>query len=122
LVLVTVFWSLNWTLDGLRTHWTFFPLWVGYCLAVDGFVFIRKGTSLFTRDWRKYIGLFLISAPVWWVFEAINWRLNNWHYDGGEFFTHFQFWAWATLNFTTVIPCPGFSRVDRQPLERLAMG
>lgn len=104
LVLITVFWSLNWTLDGLRTHWIFFPLWLGYCLAVDGFVFVRKGTSLFTRDWRKYIGLFLISAPVWWIFEIINWRLDNWHYDGGEFFTNFQFWAWATLNFTTVIP------------------
>ena len=33
-----------------------------------------------------------------------NWRLQNWYYVGGELFTHFQFWAWATLNFTTVIP------------------
>ena len=104
LVLVSVFWSLNWSLDGLRTHWTFFPLWLGYCLAVDGLVFLRKGTSLFTLDWRKYIGLFLVSTPVWWTFEVINWRLKNWHYDGGELFTPFQFWAWATLNFTTVIP------------------
>ena len=104
LVLVSVFWSLNWSLDGPRTHWTFFPLWLGYCLAVDGLVFLRKGTSLFTRDWRKYIGLFLVSTPVWWTFEVVNWRLNNWHYDGGELFTPFQFWAWATLNFSTVIP------------------
>ena len=104
LVLVSVFWSLNWSLDGLRTHWTFFPLWLGYCLAVDALVFLRKGTSLFTRGWRKYIGLFLVSAPVWWTFEIVNWRLKNWHYDGGELFTPFQFWAWATLNFTTVIP------------------
>ena len=104
LLLVAVFWTLNWSLDGARTHWTFFPLWLGYCLTVDALVFLRKGTSLLKRSWRKYIGLFLISAPVWWLFEAINWRLNNWHYEGAELFTHFEFWAWATLNFTTVIP------------------
>ena len=30
LVLVLVFWWLNWSLTGLRTHWGFFPLWLGY--------------------------------------------------------------------------------------------
>jgi hypothetical protein len=102
--LIVVFWLLNWSLSGLRTHWGFFPLWLGYCLTVDALVFYRTGTSLLTRSWRKYVGLFLVSAPVWWIFEAVNWRLQNWHYDGGEFFTPFQFWLWATLSFTTVIP------------------
>jgi hypothetical protein len=104
LVLIAVFWLLNWSLTGLRTHWGFFPLWLGYCLVVDGLTYYRTGTSLFTRSWRKYTGLFLVSVPVWWIFEAINWRLRNWHYVGGEFFTPFQFWFWATLSFTTVIP------------------
>jgi hypothetical protein len=104
LALITVFWTLNWTLEGPRTHWGFFPLWLGYCLAVDALVLFRTGTSLFTRSWRKYIGLFFVSAPVWWIFEAVNWRVQNWHYDGGELFTPFQFWLWATLSFTTVIP------------------
>ncbi len=104
LALVAVFWTLNWRLSGPRTHWGFFPLWLGYCLAVDGLVLLRTGTSLLTRSWRKYIGLFLVSAPVWWLFEAVNWRLQNWHYQGGELFTPLQFWTWATLSFTTVIP------------------
>lgn len=102
--LIAIFWWLNWSLSGARTHWGFFPLWLGYCLAVDGLVFYRRNTSLLSRDWRKYIGLFLLSAPVWWIFEAINWRLGNWHYDGGELFAPFQFGFWATLSFTTVIP------------------
>jgi hypothetical protein len=59
---------------------------------------------LLSRDWRKYAGLFLLSAVVWWFFEVINWRLQNWQYRGGELFSRFAFWAWATLNFTTVIP------------------
>ena len=102
--LVAIFWALNWRVDGPRTHWMFFPLWLGYCLTVDALVLLRKGTSLLQRDWRKYIGLFLLSAPVWWFFEVVNWRLQNWHYLGGELFSRFEFWAWATLSFTTVIP------------------
>lgn len=104
LVLITIFWWLNWSKDGLRTHWVFFPLWLGYCLLIDALVYARKGTSLMTRDWRKYIGLFAISAPVWWIFEALNYRLHNWQYVGSEFFSKIEFWFWATLNFTTVAP------------------
>ncbi|MBE3117237.1 MAG: hypothetical protein IMZ50_00595 [Candidatus Atribacteria bacterium] len=102
--LVAVFWTLNWTLNGLRTQWAFFPLWLGYCLTIDALVLWRTGTSLFIRNWRKYIGLFIASAPVWWLFELANWRLQNWHYDGAEAFSTLQFWFWATINFTTVIP------------------
>jgi hypothetical protein len=102
--LAAAFWTLNWTLDGPRTHWGFFPMWLGYCLTVDALVLLRTGTSLLTRDWRKYVGLFLLSAPVWWFFEIVNWRLQNWHYQGGELFSPVEFWAWATLSFSTVIP------------------
>jgi hypothetical protein len=102
--LVAVFWTLNWTLPGPRTHWAFFPLWLGYCLTIDSLVLLRSGTSLLTRDWKKYIGLFLISAPIWWLFEAANWRLQNWVYLGSNLFTGPEFFSWATLNFTTVIP------------------
>jgi len=102
--LVGVFWTLNWSLPGVRTHWGFFPLWLGYCLGIDALVYVRRGTSLLTRDWRKYIGLFLISAPIWWLFEVMNWRLRNWYYDGAELFTPSQFWVWASLSFTTVVP------------------
>jgi len=104
LALVAVFWTLNWTLSGLRTHWGFFPLWLGYCLTVDALVFWRKGTSLLTRSWRKYVGLFLVSAPVWWIFEALNLRTQNWFYDGAEFFTPLGYGLLTTLSFTTVIP------------------
>jgi len=104
LILVLVFWILNWILSGTRTHWGFFPLWLGYCLAMDGLVFWRTGTSLFTRDRRKYVGLFLVSAPVWWIFELLNLRTQNWIYIGADVFTPLQYRFWTTLSFTTVIP------------------
>ncbi len=102
--LAVLFWILNWTLPGTRTHWGFFPMWLGYCLAIDGLVFLRTGTSLFTRSLRKYIGLFLVSAPVWWIFELLNLRTQNWTYIGAEIFSPLEYAFWTTLSFTTVIP------------------
>jgi len=102
--LIIVFWILNWALDGTRTHWGFFPLWLGYCLAIDGFVLWRTGTSLLTRSITKYIGLFIISAPVWWIFELLNLRTQNWTYVGAEIFSPLAYFFWTTLSFTTVIP------------------
>jgi hypothetical protein len=104
LLLVIAFWILNWTLPGTRTHWGFFPLWLGYCLAMDGLVFWRTGTSLFTRSPRKYVGLFLVSAPVWWIFELLNLCTKNWVYIGADIFTPLQYAFWTTLSFTTVVP------------------
>jgi hypothetical protein len=102
--LVAVFWALDWGLSGLRTQWAFFPLWLGYCLTIDGLVFWRTRTSLFTRGRKKYLGLFLASSPVWWLFELANSRLHNWQYVGAEHFSPFWFFFWATINFTTVVP------------------
>lgn len=102
--LVIIFWILNWTLTSPRTHWGFFPLWVGYCLCIDGLVFWRTGTSLLTRSPRKYIGLFLISAPVWWIFELFNVRTQNWTYIGAEIFSPLQYIILTTVSFTTVMP------------------
>jgi hypothetical protein len=104
LVLVAVFWALNWTLPGLRTHWGFFPLWLGYCLLIDALVVCRTGTSLLTRSPRKYVGLFFISAPVWWLFELFNMRTLNWVYVGAEGFGPLSYAFWTTLSFTTVVP------------------
>lgn len=102
--LIAVFWTLNWSLPDVRTHWIFFPLWLGYCLTIDGLVFLRRGTSLLIRNRTKYLGLFLVSAPVWWLFELFNARLDNWHYQGAELFHPLAYAFWATLSFTTVIP------------------
>lgn len=102
--LVAVFWAANWGLSGQRSHWAFFPLWLGYSLTVDALVLWRTGTSLLTRSWLKYAGLFAVSAPVWWLFEALNARLQNWEYLGVEGFSALKYAAFSTISFTTVIP------------------
>jgi len=102
--LAIVFWILNWSLPGLRTHWGFFPMWLGYCLTVDGLVFARKGSSLLTRSPGAYVGLFLVSVPAWWLFEFLNSRTQNWFYDGRQFLTASQYAVLASLSFSTVMP------------------
>jgi hypothetical protein len=104
LVLVGVSWALNWSLPGLRTHWAFFPLWLGYCLTVDALALARTGTSLLARSAGGYVALFLVSAPGWWLFEALNLRTQNWRYDGAEAFTPLQYALLCTWNFSTVMP------------------
>jgi hypothetical protein len=102
--LVAIFWPLNWFLEGPRSHWAFFFLWTGFSLVVDGLVYKRTGTSLLTRSWRQYLGLFLFSAPAWWLFEALNWRVQNWVYVGKDFLGNWGYMILSTVAFSTVIP------------------
>jgi hypothetical protein len=104
LFLIILFWILNWSLDGLRTHWGFFPLWLGYSIFVDALVYLRKGTSLITRNLKLFVGLFFISIPSWWLFEIYNLLTKNWIYDGKQYFTNVEYYLLASLSFSTVIP------------------
>jgi hypothetical protein len=104
LLLVAVCLPLNWTLPGVRTAYLFFPLWLGYILVVDALVWKRTGTSLWARSRKNFVLLFLVSAPVWWLFEIINLRTANWEYVGRELFSKLQFNLLSTISFSTVIP------------------
>jgi len=91
-------------LPGLRTAYLFFPLWLGYILVVDALVCRRTGTSLWTRSRREFVRLFVLSAPAWWLFEAINRRTGNWEYLGAGAFTTLEYNALCTFSFSTVMP------------------
>mgnify|MGYP001550999475 CR=1 FL=1 len=104
LALVAVFWALNWGLDGIRTHWGFFPMWLGYCLAVDALTLKRTGSSLFSRNRSAYFWLFVASVPAWWFFELINKRTQNWIYLDDGSIGPIEHAVLASLAFSTVIP------------------
>jgi hypothetical protein len=104
LILVAVCWPLNWILPGLRTAYLFFPLWLGYILAVDALVQMRTGRSIWARSRRDFLLLFVISAPAWWLFELINLRTANWEYLGRELFSLLQFNLLCTISFSIVVP------------------
>src|SRR5215471_17295325 len=104
LVLVGVCWPLNWILPGVRTAYLFFPLWLGYILVVDALVWGRTGNSLWLRSRRDFMLLFVVSAPVWWLFELINLRTANWEYLGRDLFSPLQFNLLSTISFSVVVP------------------
>jgi hypothetical protein len=104
LALISVAWPLNWALPGLRTHLLFFPLWLGYALAVDALVLRRRGTSILTRSPGSFALLFVYSAPAWWLFEVFNWRTQNWEYLGAGRFGWLAYFLLTTLSFSTVMP------------------
>ena len=104
LALVAIFWPLNWLLPGDRTHWAFFPLWLGYVLTVDAIVLRRTGTSLATRAPATFASLFPLSVPSWWLFEWFNDRLGNWEYVGTGHFSGLEYFLYCSLSFSTVVP------------------
>ncbi len=103
IVFIGIFWWVNWGTTGLRAHWAFFPLWLGYILAVDGLAVLLGRPSLVLR-FRSFVWLFALSAPVWWIFEFINHRVNYWIYLPQGAFSPLAFNFWSTLSFSTVIP------------------
>jgi hypothetical protein len=104
LVLIAVFWPLNWILSGTPTAYLFFPLWLGYILTIDALVRWRTGTSFLTRMRWRFGLLFLVSSPGWWLFEWINHRTHNWKYLGAEKFTGLEYFILSTVSFSTVMP------------------
>ncbi|MEW6745551.1 MAG: hypothetical protein AB1486_22590 [Planctomycetota bacterium] len=104
LALIATAWPLNWGLSGLRTHFLFFPLWLGYILTVDALTLQRTGSSLLHRSGRSFLELFVLSVPLWWLFELVNLRLHNWEYLGREQFSDLEYAVLCSLSFSTVVP------------------
>lgn len=123
--LIAICWPLNWLLPGLRTHVFFFPLWLGYVLAVDGLVYRRKGTSEWFRSRRQFALLFLASIPIWWLFELINAFTRNWRYEGREAFSDLEYAVLGSIAFSIVLPAVAETAellMTANWIERLAPG
>ena len=104
LALALFFWFASWSHLGILGEYAFFPQWLGYILTVDALVGIRRGSSILTRNPREFLALFILSAPIWWVFEGLNNFVLNWHYLS---FREYDFWgmiALGSIDFSTVIP------------------
>lgn len=102
-----LWWVLAWT----RFPWfapgqryTFFPLWLGFILAVNALTWRRSATCAVARSPGRWLGLFAGSAVFWWAFEWLNRFSGNWHYLGVADFGPAAYAANATLCFSTVLP------------------
>ena len=64
----------------------------------------RRGSSLLTCNPREFVALFVLSAPVWWLFEGLNNFVLNWHYMDTADFSFWRALLVGTIDFSTVIP------------------
>lgn len=103
-VLAVVFWVASWLHLGVLGEYAFFPQWLGYILTMDALVYLRRGTSLLTRAPSEFLALFILSAPIWWIFEGLNNFVLNWHYLIAAPYSVGQIILISTIDFSTVIP------------------
>ncbi|GAC1450682.1 MAG: hypothetical protein PVSMB4_09800 [Ktedonobacterales bacterium] len=96
-------WISSWGRIGPWPY-TFFFLWLGFILALDGLNVARSGTSLLTRGLGRFVLLFVYSSPFWWIFEALNIPVQNWHYRFDHPYAPLAYVAITSLDFSTVLP------------------
>jgi hypothetical protein len=121
-------WILAWSripsVGGLQAH-TFTPLWIAFILLVNAFTLRRTGRCLMLSRTRSFLLLFPVSAGFWWSFEYLNRFVGNWRYVGGTDFGAVEYFLFATLPFSTVLPavlsarelllsCPRFDGAFRE--------
>src|SRR5690349_1397900 len=104
LVLAAAAWIVAWGTSGFLSEHSFFPLWLGYILAVNGLSEVRYKASLLKLMGRSFLLLFLISIPLWWFFEGMNAIVQNWHYHLAHPISSTQYVLEASLDFSTVVP------------------
>lgn len=107
LVWLGVWWLLAWSrieAAAALQRFTFFPLWLGFVVAVNALVQARTGSCLARRAPRTWCLLFAVSGGFWWMFEWLNRFVRNWHYFAVEDFGAAGYALNATLCFSTVLP------------------
>ncbi len=85
----TFFYLISW--------WTFIP-------ALDSWLYMKGGESLLLEKPGVFFSFLVpLSALIWFIFEAFNLRLHNWHYIGVPS-NIFVRWPGYFLAFGTVLP------------------
>lgn len=118
-------WVLAWNrfswLGDLQSH-TFTPLWVGYILVMSALTYRHTGSCMMLDRPRYFLLLFLLSAAFWWFFEYLNRFVQNWYYIGAGEFTATEYFWYATLSFSTVLPAVLSTRDWLATYPRLSAG
>ncbi|HEX5166065.1 MAG TPA: hypothetical protein VFV93_11760, partial [Thermomicrobiales bacterium] len=104
IALIAVFWTFSWLQLRPVSDYYFFPLWLGYILTVDGLLALRTGTSPVQRCRWRVVVLFVVSVPLWWLFELFNQVVGNWRYHAPVTYTTLEYALLASLSFSTVVP------------------
>lgn len=104
LILTIGAWFVAWSQIPILTEHSFFPLWLGYILVINGLSEKIFGGSLLSRMRLSFIWLFVISMPMWWGFEYLNSIVHNWQYVLPHPISDFEYFVRTSVSFSTVVP------------------
>lgn len=103
-ILTLISWIFAWGKFSTLSAYTYFPLWLGYILTISGLSLVLFRKSLLSQLGLKFIWLFLLSIPLWWLFETLNSLTQNWAYLHPGQISHLSYLIGGSIYFSTVIP------------------
>jgi len=125
LILLVAAWVVAWNrfpaFTGLQKH-TFSPIWLGYILVINALTYQRSGHCLLMDRTKYFLWLFPLSAGFWWSFEYLNRFAENWTYIGVDEFGAWEYFWYATLPFSTVLPAVLSTSQWLHTFGRLSLG
>ena len=77
--------------------------WWSYIIFVESFLYCRGAKSFLFENPRKFLLLLPLSTTVWLIFEALNFRLADWHYVNIPYGTAVR-WTGYLVAYSTVLP------------------
>lgn len=103
LAIIGVAWALRLMDVEPVPTWFYVIVWYPTLVLLDRLAHRLDGRTPLIADPRRAASLFLWSAPIWLLFEAANFRLDNWYY---VFLPRalVERWAGILLSFATVVP------------------
>jgi len=87
--------------------WYFPIVWLGYILVVDALVYQIRKRSLLKNKPFAFLGLFVLSAIFWYIFELLNFSIQNWSYISPENYQASSIFLrdiFKFLSFSTILP------------------
>ena len=111
LLLTAIGWSIMWGVDTYFNAFAFWSLWTG-----AGLLAWTLGKMEYPGV-RRHLQLAALSVPLWWWFELINERVQNWHYVLSFDYGPVQYGLLTSVAFSTVVPaiCAASSMIGRTP-------
>ncbi|OQX98593.1 MAG: hypothetical protein B6I24_04905 [Bacteroidetes bacterium 4572_128] len=87
-------------------YWSDLPLFWGFVLMIDGWVFVRNGgKSLISKVPQEIIGIGVASVAGWMIFEFLNFFVDDlWYYPKGDIISREQFLLYAILISSGLLP------------------
>jgi len=87
-------------------HWSDFPLFWGFTLMLDGWVYVRNGgRSLISKVPQEVVGIGVASISGWMIFEFLNFFVDdNWYYPKGNIIDREEFLLYACVISSGLLP------------------